>query len=154
MNFNNIARMYQDDLAKSITGEQYDTQVPLRRPEQPQNPRIEALQNIAQKAPQPQQSQIPEGMNFFNAAEAIKDQNEQNSARMQRAKDAELKDSSGAIEDKKEDNSKIVSAIGDLGKSLAGPTEAINVGQYSTFSPEDTMGDIRKQVLKSIRARG
>jgi hypothetical protein len=153
MNFNNIAKMYQDDLTKSITGEQYDTQVPMRRPEQAQNPRMEALRGIASRAPQ-QQAQISEDMNFFNAAEANKVQAEQNSANIQRAKDAELRDPSGAIEDKKEDNSKMAGAIGDLGKALAGPTEAINVGQYSTFRPEDTMGDIRRQVLESIRARG
>jgi len=168
MNFKDAARMFQDDLTKSITGQPYDTQVPMRRPEQEQNTRMEALRGIASRAPQ-RQSQIPEDMNFFNADQANADVAKSMATGKAQGGVQQIagvtNDSMSTEEvpqkltapekvEGKKDNSKMAGAIGDLGKALAGPTEAINVGQYSTFRPEDTMGDIRRQVLESLRARG
>jgi hypothetical protein len=168
MNFKDAARMFQDDLTKSITGQQYDTQVPMRRPEQEQNPRMEALRGIASRSPQ-QQTQIPEDMNFFNADQANADVAKSMATgkaqggvqqiagitndNMSTEEVPQKLTAPEKVEDRK-DNSKMVGAIGDLGKALARPTGAVDVGQYSTFRPEDTMGDIRRQVLESLRARG
>ena len=195
MNFNNIAKMYQDDLTKSITGEQYDTQVPMRRPEQAQNPRMEALRGIASRMPEntSQQEFQPERKNismedlihnfgaksldenlsagkgvglgvntdatsantYADAKELIDDKKKNNPQDSAMAKGRYVPEVGiAASKDKNEDNSKMAGAMGDLGKALAGPTGAVDVGQYSTFRPEDTMGDIRRQVLESLRARG
>jgi hypothetical protein len=195
MRFNNNSRMFQDDLLNSLTGEQYDTQVPMRRPEQAQNPRMEALRGIASRVPEntSQQELQPERKNismedlihnfgaksldenlsagkgvglgvntdatnantYADAKELIDDKKKNNPQDSAMAKGRYVPEVGiAASKDKKEDNSKMAGAMSSLGKALAGPTEAINVGQYSTFRPEDTMADIRKQVLESIRARG
>lgn len=113
------------------------------------------LMKLAQQAPQQAapQAQIPEGMNMFNAGAANEGLKKDIANKMEVAQNTELNDPSGAIEDKKP-NKAMVSAIGDVGESLAGPTKTIDMGSYSTFQPEDTMGNIKAQVLKNMMMRG
>lgn len=113
------------------------------------------LMKLAQQAPQQQapQAQIPEGVNMFNADAANKDLKQDIDNKMEVAQNTKLNDPSGAIEDKKP-NKAMVSAIGDMGESLAGPTKTIDMGSYDTFQPEDTMGSIKAQVLKNMMMRG
>lgn len=153
---NNIGNMFMNDLQKSLTGEEYDVQSPMRRKE-------EALKSIAARSPKPIQdiqpkpsnptTGVPEGTEFFNAELGKKAIDKFQENQVAKANTAELKDKSGAIDDEK-DYSGLASAAEDLGKAFAGPTKAIDVGQYSTFAPEDTMAGIRKQVLENLKMRG
>jgi hypothetical protein len=70
------------------------------------------------------------------------------------AKVEEPKEDTKSDEKGKDVNREMVSAFKDLGSTLGGPSQVIDTGRYSTFQPEDTMGDVRRQVLQAIANRG
>jgi len=65
-----------------------------------------------------------------------------------------LQNLSGKQAQPKENNKAMANAVGDLGSALAGPTQTIDTGLYSTFQPEDTMASMRQQVLQNMKMRG
>lgn len=100
-------------------------------------------------AQQPAQPQIPEGTELFDYKAANADLAQKQQADMQAAKDAKLN-----VAPEKKVDSKVMSAAEDVGSALAGPTKNIDMGSYSTFQPEDTMGNLKQQVLKNMMMRG
>lgn len=165
---NNIGNMFMNDLQKSLTGEEYDVQSPMRRKE-------EALKSIAARSPIPSQASQPNELDsVFNVNKGNEFIEGANAVAAGKMKPQDLKGGEviGLTNDKTSMNDKVqkyeaapkaekekdysglASAAEDLGKAFAGPTKAIDVGQYSTFAPEDTMAGIRKQVLENLRMRG
>ena len=168
---NNIGNMFMNDLQKSLTGEEYDVQSPMRRKE-------EALKSIAARSPKPIQdiqpkpsnptTGVPEDMTSLDYNKVLGDARvglltgkKQGQVDViggtndkTNMKEQTQKYEAAPKAEKEKDYSGLASAAEDLGKAFSGPTKAIDVGQYSTFAPEDTMAGIRKQVLENLKMRG